>query len=64
VLGYHIEVGARHADRLMAPDSGFTHRQTLAGSSASIRPTLHDEAAKVVEAGAHALAAEAPIWRN
>ena len=29
VLGYHIEVGAKHADRLMTPDSGFTHRQTL-----------------------------------
>ena len=31
VLGYHVEVSARHADRLLAPDSGFTHRQTLAG---------------------------------
>src|SRR3546814_1168641 len=31
VLGYHIEVPARHADALMKPDSGFTHRQTLAG---------------------------------
>ncbi|MFL6801737.1 MAG: DNA mismatch repair protein MutS, partial [Sphingomicrobium sp.] len=31
VLGYHVEVAARHADRLMAPESGFTHRQTLAG---------------------------------
>jgi len=32
VLGYFIEVPARHADRLMAPDSGFTHRQTMAGA--------------------------------
>src|SRR4029453_5804824 len=31
VLGYHVEVSARHADRLLTPDSGFTHRQTLAG---------------------------------
>ena len=31
VLGYFIEVPARHADPLMAPDSGFTHRQTMAG---------------------------------
>ncbi|MCZ4238193.1 hypothetical protein O4H25_15240, partial [Staphylococcus equorum] len=31
VLGYHIEVQAKHADPLMAADSGFTHRQTLAG---------------------------------
>jgi len=59
VLGYHIEVSARHADRLMAPDSGFTHRQTLAGVVRFNSPELHQEAAQVVEAGAHALAAEA-----
>ena len=59
VLGYHIEVSARHADRLLAPDSGFTHRQTLAGVVRFNSPDLHAEAARVVEAGAHALAAEA-----
>jgi DNA mismatch repair protein MutS len=59
VLGYHIEVSAKHADRLMAPDSGFTHRQTLAGVVRFNSPELHQEAAQVVEAGAHALAAEA-----
>ena len=59
VLGYHIEVAARHADRLMQPDSGFTHRQTLAGVVRFNSPDLHAEAARVVEAGAHALAAEA-----
>jgi DNA mismatch repair protein MutS len=59
VLGYHIEVGARHADRLMSPDSGFTHRQTLAGVVRFNSPDLHAEASRVVEAGAHALAAEA-----
>ncbi|WP_037498988.1 DNA mismatch repair protein MutS [Sphingomonas jaspsi] len=58
VLGYHIEVSARQADRLMAPDSGFTHRQTLAGVVRFNSPDLHAEASKVVEAGAHALAAE------
>jgi len=59
VLGYHIEVAARHADRLMGPDSGFTHRQTLAGVVRFNSPDLHDEASKVVEAGSHVLAAEA-----
>ena len=59
VLGYHVEVAARHADRLMAPDSGFTHRQTLAGAVRFNSPELHDEATRVVEAGARALAAEA-----
>ena len=59
VLGYHIEVPARHSDRLMAPDSGFTHRQTLAGVVRFNSPDLHAEASRVVEAGAHAIAAEA-----
>ena len=59
MLGYHIEVAARHADKLMAPDSGFTHRQTLAGVVRFNSPELHDEASRVVEAGSHALAAEA-----
>ena len=59
VLGYHIEVSARHADRLMAPESGFTHRQTLAGVVRFNSPDLHSEASRVVEAGGHAIAAEA-----
>ncbi|MEO6433163.1 MAG: DNA mismatch repair protein MutS [Sphingomicrobium sp.] len=59
VLGYHVEVAARHADPLMAGDSGFTHRQTLAGVVRFNSPELHDEATRVVEAGAHAIAAEA-----
>jgi DNA mismatch repair protein MutS len=59
VLGYHVEVSARHADRLIAPDSGFTHRQTLAGVVRFNSPELHEEASRVIEAGAHALAAEA-----
>ena len=59
MLGYHVEVSARHADKLMAPDSGFTHRQTLAGVVRFNSPELHEEASRVVEAGAHALAAEA-----
>lgn len=59
VLGYHIEVPARAADPLMKPDSGFTHRQTLAGVVRFNAPDLHDVAIKVTQAGAHALAAEA-----
>ncbi|TGX52908.1 DNA mismatch repair protein MutS [Sphingomonas gei] len=59
VLGYHIEVPARVADSLMKPDSGFTHRQTLAGVVRFNAPDLHDVAIKVTQAGAHALTAEA-----
>jgi DNA mismatch repair protein MutS len=59
VLGYHVEVSARHADKLMSPDSGFTHRQTLAGVVRFNSPELHEEATRVIEAGTHSLAAEA-----
>ena len=59
VLGYHVEVPARSADPLMQPDSGFTHRQTLAGVVRFNTPALHDVAGRVAQAGAHALAAEA-----
>ncbi len=59
VLGYHVEVAARHADVLLSPDSGFTHRQTMAGAVRFNSPDLHAEASRVTEAGGHALAAEA-----
>jgi len=59
VLGYHIEVPSRAADPLMQPDSGFTHRQTLAGVVRFNAPDLHDVALRVTQAGAHALTAEA-----
>jgi DNA mismatch repair protein MutS len=59
VLGYHVEVPARAADKLMAADSGFTHRQTLAGVVRFNAPELHEQALRVTQAGAHALAAEA-----
>jgi DNA mismatch repair protein MutS len=59
VLGFHIEVPARNADKLMAADSGFTHRQTLAGVVRFNAPDLHEQALRVGQAGAHALAAEA-----
>ncbi|WP_311270028.1 DNA mismatch repair protein MutS [Sphingobium sp. WCS2017Hpa-17] len=59
VLGYHVEVPARAADLLMAPDSGFTHRQTLAGVVRFNSIDLHEEAGRVAQAGSHALVAEA-----
>jgi DNA mismatch repair protein MutS len=58
VLGYFIEVPARSADRLMAPDSGFTHRQTMAGAVRFNALALHEEASRIAESGGHALAAE------
>jgi len=58
VLGYFIEVAARHADRLMAPDIGFTHRQTMKDAVRFNSLRLHEEAARIAQAGGHALAAE------
>jgi len=58
VLGYFIEVPAKHADRLMAPESGFTHRQTMAGAVRFNALALHSEASRIAEAGGHALLAE------
>ncbi len=58
VLGYFIEVPAKHGDRLMSPDSGFTHRQTMAGAVRFNALALHEEASRIAEAGGHALAAE------
>ena len=59
VLGYFIEVPARHGDALMAADSDFAHRQTMAGAVRFNSPELHEEAVRIAQAGAHALAAEA-----
>ncbi len=58
VLGYFIEVPAKHADALMASDSGFAHRQTMAGAVRFNAVALHQEASRIAEAGGHALAAE------
>ena len=58
VLGYFVEVPAKHADPLMAPGSPFTHRQTMAGAVRFNAIALHEEAARIAQAGGHALAAE------
>ncbi|MFA7587288.1 MAG: DNA mismatch repair protein MutS, partial [Novosphingobium sp.] len=58
VLGYFIEVPAKHADRLMVPDSGFTHRQTMAGAVRFNALALHEEASRIAESGGRAIAAE------
>ncbi len=64
VLGYFVEVPARHGDTLMTEDSGFAHRQTLAGVVRFNSTELHEEAMRVTQAGAHALAAEAAHFED
>ena len=59
VLGYHIEVAARHADPLLRADSGLIHRQTLAGVVRFGSVELGALATRIAQAGDHALAAEA-----
>ncbi|HEX9807918.1 MAG TPA: DNA mismatch repair protein MutS, partial [Alteraurantiacibacter sp.] len=58
VLGYFIEVPSKHGDVLMQPESGFTHRQTMASAVRFNSLHLHEEASRIAEAGGHALAAE------
>jgi len=64
VLGYHVEVPSKHGDALMKEGSGFTHRQTLAGVVRFNSIDLHEQATRVSQAGAHALAAEAAHLEN
>ena len=42
ILGYFIEIPSSRADTLMAPDSGFIHRQTMAGNMRFTTSTLID----------------------
>ncbi len=59
VLGYHIEVPAARADPLMRADSGFIHRQTMAGAVRFTSAELGELASRIASAADHALAAEA-----
>jgi DNA mismatch repair protein MutS len=59
----HRSASRAMPDRLMQPDSGFTHRQTMAGAVRFNALALHEEASRIAEAGGHALAAEEAISR-
>ena len=59
VLGYHVEVPAKAAAPLMADDSGFTHRQTMANAVRFNSPELHERATALAQAGDRALEIEA-----
>ena len=59
VLGYHIEVPAGRADPLLRADSGFIHRQTMAGAVRFSSAELGELATRIAQAADHALAAEA-----
>lgn len=61
ILGYFIEVPSAKADRLMQPESGFIHRQTMAGNMRFTTPRLIDLDNDVRSAAEKAAAIEADI---
>ncbi|MBV7257301.1 DNA mismatch repair protein MutS [Pacificimonas sp. WHA3] len=59
VLGYFIEVAPKHADGMMAADSTFAHRQTLANAVRFNSEQLAGLATRIAQAQGQALALEA-----
>ncbi len=64
VLGFFVEVPSRHADRLMAPDSGYIHRQTMANAARFTTVELSELESKVKGAGDKALALEQELFAD
>ena len=61
ILGYFIEVPSARADILMAPESGFIHRQTMAGNMRFTTSQLIDLDNNIRSASEKASAIEAEI---
>ncbi len=66
VLGYHVDLSAKHADVMMsAPlNETFIHRQTLANAVRFSSAELSRLAGKISEAGDRALALEQDLFAN
>lgn len=66
VLGYHIDVSAKHGDTLMAPphEATFIHRQTLANAVRFSTTELAELAGKISRAGDQETALELEIFRD
>ena len=64
ILGYFIEVPSARADVLMQPESGFIHRQTMAGNLRFTTPRLIDLDNDVRSAAERAAGIEAEIINN
>ena len=64
VLGYFIEVTARHADKMLAPpvSQTFIHRQTLANAVRFTTVPLSELESRIVNAGGRALEIEKRIF--
>ena len=64
VLGYFIEVGQQHADKLMADKETFRHRQTMAGAVRFSTDELASLASRISEAAESALALETGLFEE
>ncbi len=65
VIGYHIEVSAAHADKMMGAGRGdFIHRQTMASAVRFSTVELADLERRLSEAGERALALELSLFRD
>ncbi|MDD3370320.1 MAG: DNA mismatch repair protein MutS, partial [Alphaproteobacteria bacterium] len=62
VIGYHIDVTASHADKLMGDKDTFIHRQTLASSSRFTTVELSELERRITEAADKALAMEMQLF--
>ncbi len=62
VLGYFIEVGQQHADKLMTDRETFRHRQTMAGAVRFSTDELATLASRISQAAESALALEAALF--
>ena len=66
VVGYHVEVSAAHAPKLLAEPlkSRFIHRQTLPNAARFTTAELSDLATRILEAGARALEIELALYER
>jgi DNA mismatch repair protein MutS len=66
VLGYFIEVGANHAERMLAPplNQRFLHRQTMAGAIRFTTTELSELESRIATAGERALAIELDLFEE
>jgi DNA mismatch repair protein MutS len=64
VIGYFVEVPSRHADKLMAPDSGYIHRQTMANAARFTTVELSDLENKLRGAADKAQALELDLFAD
>ncbi len=64
VLGYFIEVTAKHGEKLLKQPDRFIHRQTMAGAVRFTTVDLSEIEQKIVTAGARALEIEKRIFAD